>query len=378
VLNYASAMLIVNSPQARTVTARRSALAKAPLGATWGIPSAPNSLPSTSDMIVKPWTLCSTTTHTSSGTRSVLAVGTEASGGYVLSVPKPGSTADALLISSADGTSYLVYDNHRFRIPQPQPVLVAFGWSGRQPAPLATAVINAVPAGPDLKPSAVPDRGTRSGVLNVKIGQMYRSQARPGVFQSAVALADGVVDISDVQARLLNTDPATTTVPITLDAAQYASLPRSRNRLDPATGGRALPTEVPQLVNAERSVCLTIAQAADGVAAVRVDGTAPDGPPTGETGAVNALADRVSVPRGRGVLVESAASPDADRGTGTVSVITDSGLRYAVASREVLANLGYGKVAIQHMPAELVSLLPAGPTLDPGTARNPVLATAPR
>ncbi|MEV1160060.1 type VII secretion protein EccB, partial [Micromonospora chokoriensis] len=54
---------------------------------------------------------------------------------------------------------------------------------------------------------------------------------------------------------------------------------------------------------------------------------------------------------------------------GAVSVVTDLGRRYVLADREVLPMLGYGGVRPLRLPAGLVSLVPAGATLDPAAAR---------
>jgi hypothetical protein len=85
-------------------------------------------------------------------------------------------------------------------------------------------------------------------------------------------------------------------------------------------------------------------------------GTAPPGP---------ARVDLVHVARGQGAVVEAAASPDAPAGSGTVSLVTDSGHQYALASRELLGRLGYAKVRPTRVPAQLIAYLPAGPALDP-------------
>jgi hypothetical protein len=80
----------------------------------------------------------------------------------------------------------------------------------------------------------------------------------------------------------------------------------------------------------------------------------------------------VHVPRGKGALVVAAASPTAPATTGTVSIVTDTGRRYPVATRDVLAKLGYGGVTPRQVPAQLIALLPQGPSLDANRARQSV------
>src|SRR5262249_14383000 len=79
--------------------------------------------------------------------------------------------------------------------------------------------------------------------------------------------------------------------------------------------------------------------------------------------------DRILVPRRRGAIVEAAAAPDAPPGTGTLSLVTDAGLRYPLASPDLLGVLGYSGVTPQRVPAGLVALLPSGPPLDPAALR---------
>jgi hypothetical protein len=81
------------------------------------------------------------------------------------------------------------------------------------------------------------------------------------------------------------------------------------------------------------------------------------------------LANKIMIRRGRGVIVEAMASATAT--TGALSLVTDSGTRYAIADREVLGRLGYGGVKPVRLPSELVAMLPAGPALDPAAARRP-------
>jgi hypothetical protein len=80
-------------------------------------------------------------------------------------------------------------------------------------------------------------------------------------------------------------------------------------------------------------------------------------------------ADRVVVEPGRGAVVSSLASPDAP---GTLSVVSELGIRYPVPSADVLTMLGYSKVNPVRMPSNLVALLPVGPALDPAAARTSV------
>jgi ESX secretion system ATPase EccB len=332
VLNYASALLLVGSPDAHVVLVSRATLAGAPLGAPLGIPGAPDSLPPRSELRTGPWTVCST------GGRYALLVGTPVRGGHPLAAPTADTMGEGLVLSTVDGDDYLVHAGKRYRIPQPETALAALGWSSRQPVRVAAQLVNALPAGPDLAPVRVPDRGHPSAAApGAKVGQVYTSG-----HQYAVALDDGVVDLTELQAALLLADPASSgTVPVS--TAQYAALHRS------AVAADALPANVPDLVAPTGPVCVAEGR-------VLLDPPLPDG------------TDGVVVPRGGGALVEAAASPGAPAGTGTLSIVTDAGVRYPLANPDLLAALGFGGVAPVRVPAGLVSLVPSGPALDPAAA----------
>jgi hypothetical protein len=127
------------------------------------------------------------------------------------------------------------------------------------------------------------------------------------------------------------------------------------------------------LLNGPEQVCLTYdGTNAKGALTIRIGPTAPAGSPVDGATAVEGevQADLVYVPRGKGALVVAAASATAPAGSGTVSIVTDTGRRHPVASREVLPRLGYGGVTPAPIPGQLVSLLPQGPALDPVRARQ--------
>jgi type VII secretion protein EccB len=338
VLNYASALLLVGSPDAHVVLISRATLAKAPLGAPLGIPDAPDSLPARGELRSGSWTLCSTPDG------SALLVGVPVRGGHPVGVPQ------GLLVSTVDGDRFLVYDGKRHRIPHPETALAALGWSGRQPVPVAPVLVNALPAGPDLRPPVIPNRGRPSTTAaGAKIGQLFGTAGH----QYAVALADGVADLTEVQAALLLADPATPGPAIALTTAQYAALRRSSTGL---VRRDTLPANTPELTGPAKTVCVN-------GTTVLVDPVLPDGGllPTGD----DARVDRVLVPRGSGALVEAAAAPNAPSGTGTLTIVTDSGVGYPLANPDLLGPLGYGGVTPQRVPAALVALLPTGPALDP-------------
>jgi hypothetical protein len=205
-----------------------------------------------------------------------------------------------------------------------------------------------------------------------KIGQLYTAVAPGGTRTYAVALADGVVEISELDANLLAADPqAGGQRPNELGISAYAALPRSSTRAFRSQDGARLPKTTPTQVSPGRSVCLSVQSPTD--SRVVLDAAVPDNVTDTKTpGATRAgamLADRIAVRRGHGAVVE--AAPGATASGGALSLVTDNGLRYPIAKPEVLNKLGYAGVKPVRIPAQLVAMLPTGPSLDPVAARRP-------
>jgi type VII secretion protein EccB len=371
VINYASALLIADAPRPEVVRWSQSGLDKALRGAPMGIAGAPDSLPDAHHLARPPWTLCSHQPPTTSGgsgaanPQSVLFVGGAADEGQPLVPARAAARPEGLLVSTPDARRYLVYDNHRYQLTQPDLVLRAFFWSTKPTLQVSPALINALPAGPDLKRLSIQGRGDPSPALpGAKIGQVYNRKNAGGNVQHAVALADGLAEISEAQAELLLADQATPLGPQGRDTElpDYSSAVQSQTGLA-ATLPFAVPPDIRPVTS---SVCVSIPDA-NGVGKVVVDAKLPDQTRAAATQARTAngafLADRVVV-SGRGALVAAGASP------GALSIVSDLGIRYPLASRDLVAKLGYEGVTPFAMPAELVALLPVGPALDPEAARQ--------
>jgi hypothetical protein len=291
-------------------------------------------------------------------------VGEPITGGTVVAAPDAGQPPRALLVRDPAGRTFLLYGNQRFAIPGDRETasLRALGWNAQQPWPVAAAFVNAVPLGPDLAAPDIPGFGRRSGIEGYRVGQLLTDGG-----QWSVALADGAAAVTEVQARLLQAEPAAYP-PRTLDNS-FNTLPPSRTRLSAAPG---VPATVPELATPAERLCMTLPVNRDTQAGLRIDPAVPSGVAVrGRAAAPGGVqADFVYVARGKGALAVAAASPDAPPSSGTVSVVTDTGRRYPVASRDLLGRLGYGAVSPRQVPAQLITLLPQGPALDAGRARE--------
>jgi type VII secretion protein EccB len=371
VLNYTSGLLIANATEPKLVSTTRKKLATVPLGDPIGIPDAPDSLPGAGkdDLLTGPWSVCTAAADLTSRPRSTLLVGDQLADGTVAS-PETG-TGQALVVRDAtDRDAFLVYGNRRFLIPgnRYDAVLRAFRWGDRQAWPVAAAWINAVPVGPDVRPLDINGFGGQSGVPQApQIGRLITDGK-----QWAVALADGAAAVTEVQALLLQTDPDAFT-PVTVEGQVFNNLPGSRTRLSDAGDTDGLPSTVPALAATPTRACMTLPVGSNG-AGIRINPTVPAGAAvSGTAGAPGGVqADLVHVPRGKGAVVVATASPTAPASTGTVSIVTDTGRRYPVAAREVLAKLGYAGVTPKQVPSQMIALLPQGPSLDPARARQVV------
>lgn len=366
VLNYASALLIVGGSQPKTVLVSRKSIEGVPRGIPLGIPDAPDSLPAAGRLATAPWTICSMLLADGgeSAARSVLLVGGDAEGGTPLG-------KSGVLARHPNGSLYLIWQNRRHLVRDPVLVRSALAWPSQQSVAVAPALLNALPAGVDLARIPMPGRGGQSQkVAGARIGEVFLVESQGGGRQYAVAKRDGLAGITAVQANLLLTDLGQAR-PRSLTQSEFARVPKLPD-LIPA-GPTAAPATPPELVwPDDGSVCGQIRDDG-GVAEIRTGAAVPrmgDAVRTSaRTGQGAILADHVVVEPGRGAVVEAAAAPGATGGA--ISVVTDLGRRHAVTDTQVLGMLGYGQVRPVRLPADLVSLVPAGRSLDPAAALAP-------
>ncbi|HEX8631669.1 MAG TPA: type VII secretion protein EccB [Catenuloplanes sp.] len=372
VVNYASALLIVRSGQPRTVLAARRSLEGMPRGAPLGIVDAPDSLPARDRLLGVPWSLCTTAggDGKQAGPRSVLLVGRAPTGGRPLG-------EDAVLARHPDGSVHVIWRNQRHPVRQTDRVIKALGWGSRQPVRVSAALLNGLQVADRFDLIDIPGRGQPSEkVRSARIGQVFVVRTQGGEKQFAVALRNGLAPVSQVQVDILLADERTRdlvrqTEPTELKQSQFAGSP-AEPPLGAAAGFPPL-RSVPTLVDAVDGALCGLVPTDAGVAEVRIGATVPDPGVAATTGSRSdrgtVLVDLVVVPPGSGTVVEAAPAPGA--GGGAVSVVTDLGRRFAVSDPEVLGVLGYGGVRPVRMPSALVSLIPAGPALDPAAALAP-------
>ncbi|WP_432838022.1 type VII secretion protein EccB [Dactylosporangium sp. CA-092794] len=361
VLNYTSARLALGkAPTIAYVSA--SALRGLPVGGPVGIAGAPESLPASAAGDY--WTVCAPPAGGKSTVDTTLSIA---------ALPDPAGTTPlsgdrAVLVSAKDGTRHLIWRGRRHRIATDW-VARVLGYDGDS-QPVSDTWLGLVPPGSDLAAPSIAGLGEPGPQVDGKptrIGEIFAAPAAGGS-RFYVLQRDGLSPLSDTAYPIVAGDPAAAaargggTGPVELSPAAKVSLPVSAARVLPDD----LPPVPPMIANpgAGQAWCVRTA-----VTTGRADIVAAAPPPVGspQPGGNAVLRTSrtvagVSVAAGAGGLV----SPD---GTGTAySAISDAGVRYPLASRDVLTALGYTPSSALVVPPALLELLPVGPLLDPARA----------
>jgi type VII secretion protein EccB len=373
VLNYASARLFLDASSFHTTLVAHSVLASVPHGMPMGISSAPDYLPVA--LVSAPWVVCGGQSVTADGAARAtteLRIGTAPSGPAL-------DSATAVLVVGGDGTRYLVWHGRRLRV-TPSAVINALGYATQQPTAVGDSWLSAMPAGTDLAFPAVPGRGQSGPALGSQqtlVGQVVVVRT-PGAGSSYyLVLGDGLAPLTPFAAALVLGDPASRNAypghaPAALpaSAADVAASPRSGRSVVPS----GYPAAIPRLVDAVgQAVCASFGDGASvdlaATVSVGVDSAASAIATDGIRGAGDtATADAVQLPAGRGLIAR--AVPAAHVTSGSVYLVTDLGIKYPLASVDVLPALGYSDDQPAPVSSTLLALIPTGPTMDPTAARH--------
>ena len=375
VLNYASARLILGQAALSIVSVSAASLRAAQRGLPVGIAGAPDELPAPGTVSTGPWSVCSLPGSSASGAAIPyvrLTVGPGAAGSRL--------PADrALLVSALDGTPYLIWENHRLRVPGGVAALTALGYAAASPLPVGDAWLSALPQGPDLAAPPVTGPGRPGAAVAGRpalVGQVYATGSGESG-QYYVELADGLAPVTQAQADLLLSQPSLRSLyparqpaAIGVTAVAAAAARSAASLVSPG-----LPASPPPLAdgrNGQQEACLSYVAGSfapelwttglpDGGAASSPAGTVADTSGT-------AVADQVAVPPGGGAIVQAMAAPGASGGT--LYLVTDQGVKYPLPDASVLTALGLSGVVPERLPSALLGLVPTGPTLNPQAALN--------
>jgi type VII secretion protein EccB len=367
VLNYASARLIlgVANPEIRTMS--QKSLRSLPRGRPVGISGAPDELPDRSALLGLPWSVCSAPRSLDIPAPAThLLVGSQPAGGTVIG-------DDALLVA-VDADRYLIWHDLRLKV-RDRGVLATLGFSSAIAIPVGQALINGITAGPDLAPFQLRDVGKPSS-RRIKgqtplIGQVYHVGD-----QHYVLTAEGLVTIGEVSALLFRAGGVTD--------EEITAVEAGRNQVDRRVEPEGLPLAVPQLhavTSVQSAVCAGYRGGADTArrtVTVEVFDRVPSELSVSTSDLASQViggvrtADRVAVAGGHGALVQALPAAGATAAGATVYLVTDQGIKYALATRapDAKTALGYGEVTPVQVPSSLLALIPTGPTLDPAAARS--------
>ncbi|WP_238006613.1 type VII secretion protein EccB [Dactylosporangium sp. AC04546] len=369
VLNFTSARLIVGSAAPKVRTMSHKSLSKLPVGLPVGIQNAPDPPPPSNALVGLPWSVCGVRVTGAAPAATRLEIGRVPAGGVALG-------EQAVLVStssSGDLPLYLLWHDRRLRITE-RTVLTALELASATPLRVNTALLNSITAGPDLAPLKLPGAGQPSSRKvagqSADVGSVYRSGQ-----QYYVLTNSGLATIGAVSAALLLANGAS---PVEITAAQAAQALSTGAAVEPEGFPQARPQARADV--AEATLCAHYTAAPQGgrpqVTLALYGATAeqltldPD-----RTTTQSSVAQQVSVPQGRGALVHALPAPDADASSaaGTVYLVSDQGVRYALQDSEnvkAMVALGYEGVAATGVPASLLALIPQGPALDPAAARS--------
>ncbi|MEW1550901.1 type VII secretion protein EccB [Streptomyces tsukubensis] len=388
VRNYTSAKLLGGAKLA-TTTVSSASLKGTPRGTPVGIEGAPDELPAKGDLSQAPWQVCVSAVPRNGGTALVttLAIGREGDG------DRPGRD-QGLLVAGPDGSDYLIWQGSRLRIDRESTAAEALGYASVRPVPVSAAFLNALPAGPDLAAPAVEGAGGAGPALGgrpTRLGQLF-TLAVPGAGERHYVLrADGLAPVTATELALLLADPGIRTkayggaVPVpaalTSDALQGRSAPDAGRAARP---GR-MPETPPKALSVprDRTPCALVTPDAEGprfgIVLAPVAGLGPVAQHASGIAAPACLpVDRVTVRPGRGSLVRLVGAGGGQIG-GTLYLVTETGVKYRLATAAAVKALGYQDVVPGEIPALLPAMLPSGPDLTPeaaGAGRASV--TAPR
>jgi type VII secretion protein EccB len=349
--NYASALLVAGQNSAVQYVPRAQ-LAGVPVGTTVGISGAPDDVPTANSLLPGTWAVC-----------------LRQNGKTVLDLDPAGRTAPGpqrqrVFVAStdpADPAEYVVWNSVKYPLPE-QDVLPALGLGNQQPVPADPVWLDQLPTGAPIVPAAIShlgDTGRQVAGQSADIGDLF-STSVGGTNQYYVLLSDGLAPITATEAALFAVDGFAT--PAQVSPAAIGAVPTSADH--------ALISRLPDFLSGpvyNGAAALCTLQSSPGTAASTQLVT--------ESSATIAADPAVVVPNGDGMLVEPPSAQSANSGSGAAAddfLITDNGAQYRIDSTDAQSALGYSSVNAHVLPASVLQLVPAGPTLDTSAAKQAV------
>ncbi|RFU83324.1 type VII secretion protein EccB [Streptomyces triticagri] len=412
VLNMTSARLLLAPDRHEVVTVDESVLdsGRLPHGPTLGIPYAPDRLPSAAEAgAAMRWAMCSTAAGAGPAEEAVFVLAPHESGR--LDGRERLRAGELLYVQGPDGKRYVVdAEGRAHRLPADELLIREVAGHGRTPHRVSAAWLATLHKGDPIRFPRIPGTpGADAGVGGGhRVGTVLRATDGSGD-RMYVVLPGQVAPVTDFTARLLLNSPA-------LETLGQHGRPRRVSAASihpgPAYGAHwSWPRGLPRVVDsadAARQSPSTSSRAAAPPARATVCSVLEDvDRRTGRTTVGTWAGTRypVALPDGRASAYVTPGAGQLVRqfqGTRTSSgplfLVTDNGLRYALQSngdsaredagiglaksgqeraaagaepRQAQSRLGYGEVDPAPLPAPWSSLLPLGPRLSTGAARQP-------
>ncbi|MBO0869451.1 MAG: type VII secretion protein EccB [Micromonosporaceae bacterium] len=356
-LNYASARLLAGGDGTATTVVSARSLAGAPRGAPLGIAGAPNSLPAKDRLLTGAWTVCSQTA--ADGPAQSPATSVAMLGPPPASPPVPADRA--LIVSGPAGQRYAVIAGRLLHI-RDQDTAAALGFDQVTPVPVPDSWVSAVTRGPELALVDVAGAGGQGPTVDGKSTQVgevlvVRSEGSTDRYY-LVQGPSTVVAVSQTKAALVLGGES----PVQVSARAIGKVAQAQQPSD------GYPLIKPQPLPAPGSgdaVCAV--RTGPQQSEVRISKGVPLPPgakaiPARVQSDSAQVADKVFVPPGQGALVRDQQSPGDT--TGTVYLLTDTGVRYPVGGGDAQKALGYGGVTATPVDYTVLALFPTGPVLD--------------
>jgi type VII secretion protein EccB len=348
-----------------------------------GIPGAPNDIPTSQELVDPKWSVCDTVTVNERDPDPTAKPEVKTTALIGLDRPgRPLGGQEGLLLrydANAGSSYYLVHSGKRHRI-DPTNAAVRNAFDLQDPRAqntddrlVSVGFLNAIPPGEELKAPAIPGSGTQSrfeGLTDLQVGDVFKveSAQQGGTFTYWVILQNGVQRVPHTLADLLlNTAGRFDEIP-PRRATVVTPLP-NLNVLD--TDG--FPEDAPPIVPIRQSTvaCLHWVFAEDRqqfTVTVSDRMFAPGGLQATQLAQRDGRGDRldeVMIQGGKGAAVRSVVE-NQTIGTGTMFLVTDQGVKFGIPTAEIAGALGLQE--FKPAPESIVSLLHAGPALDPNDA----------
>jgi type VII secretion protein EccB len=369
VANYVSARLLAGSDTKSRRTVSRNSLTKFERGPLIGISGAPDTLPDAKKLVKTPWSVCVRAVEigVSGRTSVVTLLAGRSVGGRALS-------DDQAIVVQSDNQAWMLWRNKRLKVPRY--AVAALTQSVPQ---VAGKWLNALPEGRAYMAPPIPGRGQSVPGPHgpAKVGQLFSVDAASGG-ASYVLLADGLARISELQMQLLSADPQSTQAygdqpvkPIVTDQASVSARQSKTN-----LSNTDLPQRAPTVAQyTDTSPLCAAYDDATGNSGGRltVGGELPSPPQS----VASAGADQFVFPPGGAAVAGLVPSQGKAAAVSTYYLVTE-GRRFAFKSAEEASKLGYevpGNAA--KVPADVLELIPIGPTLDSQAAGQQVQTNVP-